>query len=188
MGEQKLALTLGDRTLLGTVLHHLSQASLDEVICVLRPGADELAKIAQQAGVKVTRNLLPGRGKTSSIKAGLRALHPETETVIIVPGDMPFLLPETFERVGRAACEAQSGVAVACYRGRRGHPVAFHQSRFCDILALSDDDPLYTLTRGKVTHLDLDDPGILININTPQQYEEACGRIGLPFTCKQERS
>ena len=178
MGGQKLSLRLGERTLLGTVLHHLQSASLDERVCVLRPDAENLARIAAKAGAKIAVNALADRGRTSSIKAGLRVVRPQVDTVLIVPGDMPFIRPDTFERVVRAARDSTGGIAVACHQGKRGHPVAFHRSRFQDILSLGDDEPLYVLTRGDVSHVALDDAGILININTPQQYEEACDRIG----------
>jgi len=177
MGQQKLSMPLGGKAILRWVLDSLLDSGLDEVICVVSAESEDLMNWAREARARVVIHPDPDRGRTSSIKVGLKAMDPRTRTMVLCLGDMPFVQSSTVHAVLEAASRTMMGMVVACYRGKKGHPVAWDQRYFQDILALADDEPLYHLTRQGAFRLHLDDPGVLININTPQEYEQACARI-----------
>ena len=59
--------------------------------------------------------------------------------------------------------------------GRRGHPVIFGRGVFADLLEAPLDQGARAVVRGRpelVVTVEVDDPGILKDIDTPAQYRE----------------
>jgi len=75
-----------------------------------------------------------GRGPGASVRAGLEALHPEVEAVVIHLVDLPDVGADVVRRVLGA-----DGLARAVYEGRPGHPVLVGR-RFVPSLLESLDD------------------------------------------------
>lgn len=65
----------------------------------------------------------------SSLRAGLAALSPETSAVVVLLVDQPGITPEAVRRV-ISAHDQDATVAVATYRGERGHPILFDRAHF----------------------------------------------------------
>ena len=73
--------------------------------------------------------------------------------------------PETLVAVAREL--AQHPVAYAQYRGRRGHPVGFSAELYSELATLSGDEGARRLVARYPAHaVDVDDPGVLIDIDT----------------------
>lgn len=88
--------------------------------------------------------------------------------VLVALGDMPFISPDTYNRV--AAALAPGGICVPTYAGRRGHPVGFSREYFEALATLGGDSGAREIirnNRARVTLLALDDPGITRDIDTP---------------------
>ena len=60
------------------------------------------------------------------------------------------------------------------FDGRRGHPILLSSDCVPEILGLPDDATLKTFTQRINAHeVDVDDPGVLDDIDTPQDYDRA---------------
>jgi molybdenum cofactor cytidylyltransferase len=80
---------------------------------------------------------------------------------------MPCIAVSTIEAVARALDEGASLVAPF-YRGERGHPVGFGAVHFAALAALDGDTGARDLfRRNEATRLDVADPGILRDVDTP---------------------
>ncbi|MEO7392046.1 MAG: nucleotidyltransferase family protein [Ramlibacter sp.] len=107
-------------------------------------------------------------GMGDSIAAAVRAT-PNAAGWLILPGDLPLLQPETLQAVAEAL--ARSAVVAPHYRGERGHPVGFSASCGEALAALKGGQGAAPVMRaqaaiGAVASLELDDPGIVTDIDT----------------------
>jgi molybdenum cofactor cytidylyltransferase len=108
------------------------------------------------------------RGMGASLAAGARGL--EADGVLVALADMPHLRPSTVRAVLDAFASAPEDIVAPIHQGRRGHPVAFDR-RFIAALAALDGDvgaaPLLRRHAADLLALGVDDPGILLDVDTP---------------------
>jgi molybdenum cofactor cytidylyltransferase len=149
------------------------RAALDRVVAVVRPGAAELerALIDAEVEVSVCADAVDGMGHSL---AHAVAMTPGAGGWIVALADMPFIAPESIRRVAAALREGAALVAPA-YRGTRGHPVGF-AAAYRDVLAglTGDAGARAVLKRdqAKVRIVEVDDPGVLRDIDTPADLGE----------------
>lgn len=173
MGREKALLPFGRSTVLETILGALRAAGVMHVRVVLRPDLTEAARLAERRGATVVANPDPDGEMLESIRLGAAAL-PEVAAFFVWPVDHPAV---SFATVSRLAGEARrDGVWIPTWRGRRGHP-ALVGSDFRDALArLPPGAGLRELWRARsdaVFEVDVADPGVVANVNTPEAYDEA---------------
>lgn len=166
--EHKLLQPLGTSSVLGTTLRQVLASQLPMVVVAT-------ASMSAIAGRSVaTRDIVivPEVGESKahplgmgySIACGVGA-RPDASSWLILPGDMPMVKPETLQAVAHAL--EQHTIAYAEYRGRRGHPVGFAAALFSELATLSGDEGARRLLRRYPTHgVEVDDPGVLIDIDT----------------------
>lgn len=108
----------------------------------------------------------------ASLAAGVRhsrLIYPAAAGFVITLADMPYILPKTISDVaGNLA--ADGGIVVPTYQGRKGHPVGFSIKFYDELLGLTGDKGARALLEkypSEVKLMECDDPGILIDIDTP---------------------
>ena len=110
-----------------------------------------------------------------SISAGVSA-RPHEGGWLILPGDMPLVLPSTMQAVARQL--DQHSVVYAQHRGKRGHPVGFAAELYSELVALTGDEGARRLVaRYPAFGVELDDPGILVDIDTSDDLASARGAM-----------
>jgi len=117
----------------------------------------------------------PHPGMGDSIAAAVRATR-DAGGWLVLPGDLPLVRPETLQAV--AAALAAHAVIVPEYRGQRGHPVAFAADCGEALAALSGERGAAAIARaqaaaGRVFALEVDDVGIVTDIDTPADLARA---------------
>ena len=171
--DHKLAQRLGAATVLGTTLRHAIASHLQVVVVTTEAFAD-LARLSIAArdvvvlpSVGVGDNPLLGMGY--SIGAGVGA-RPDASGWIVLPGDMPLVQPETLLAVARQL--AHHPIVYAQHKGRRGHPVGFAAELYSELATLSGDEGARRLVaRYPALGLEVDDPGVLVDIDTEADLE-----------------
>lgn len=137
-----------------------------KVTAVLRPGAETLARALNDTGCDVIFSAEALRGMGASLAAGIAATA-DAESWIVALADMPCIDAATIGAVARAVDEGAS-LAAPYYRGQRGHPVGFGAEHRAALLALDGDAGARALLSAwPVARIDVDDPGILRDIDTP---------------------
>lgn len=168
MGRPKALLPMPDgRPLAAHQAALLRAAGCDPVLIVLGAGADHIH--AELAGESVVENPLWSTGRFSSIQAGIRAC-PDAEGFLLLPVDTIGVARATLERVLRHAGEVETAVRP-CFRGEPGRvlwiraPVA---------RAWADEAPsdvrIDERLRAVETRIEIDDPALLRNVNTPEAW------------------
>ncbi|MHB8352988.1 MAG: nucleotidyltransferase family protein [Burkholderiales bacterium] len=155
-------------------------SALEHSLAVIPEGDATLRTLFQDIGFAVTEvaSMSGDRppGLSDSLRTGLEAT-PEAAAWIIALSDMPQVKATTVAAMREALAEGAS--IVACrYRGQRGNPVGF-SNRFRDELMVLQDDQgargLLEAHSSEVCWLDVDDPGILLDIDVPADWLRQTG-------------
>ncbi|MDQ2927248.1 MAG: nucleotidyltransferase family protein [Pseudomonadota bacterium] len=173
--SHKLAASFGDSAVLATTLRQAIASHL-HVVVVTTPAFAELARSSVAARDVVilpeVGSESPGRlGMGRSIAAGVSA-RPNAGGWLVLPGDMPLVQPATLQAVSREL--DRHPVVYAQHGGLRGHPVGFAAELYSELVGLSGDEGARRLVaRYPAFGLELDDAGILVDIDTAEDLEAA---------------
>ncbi len=181
-GDDKLQAALPGRTGM-SVLQATFRLwrSLDlPCLAVVSTAAPWRAELARREGLQVLE--LPPSGMGDSLAAAVRATS-AAEGWLVALGDMPFIHPAT----ARQLLELQRAdrIVVPVHAGRRGHPVFFGRNFAAALGELSGDEGAKRLLReASVLELEVADPGIQLDVDTPADLEKtaATGRELPQFT------
>ena len=167
-GADKLLHRLDDgKTVAVTAAGHLLK-TLPFSIAVVRPGDEVLAALLRDAGLHIVACPLAVRGMGHSLACGVAA-SPEADAWVIALADMPYISPDSLHRIV-AGLHTGAAMVAPYYAGHRGHPVAFDHSFHDGLLNLEGDAGARRLVErhsDKLYRIDVDDPGILQDIDTP---------------------
>jgi molybdenum cofactor cytidylyltransferase len=175
MGAAKLALPLGNRTVLESTLDALEAAGVPALV-VLGAHADLLRPLADSsASVEAPDFAL---GLAHSLRAGIAAAPADWAGALIVLGDMPFVQPATHAALAKALADGAEA-ARPVHAGRPGNPAGFARRLFPRLLALEGDRGAGALLATlPVRDVVVDDPGIHRDIDTPADLPaDPAGRI-----------
>ena len=141
---------------------------VDQVLAVTRPGDDELLALLQQAGASVTVCPDADAGMGASLAWG--AARAPRGPLVVALADMPRVRTDSLRRV-IVGLDAAHPIAVPRYRGEPGHPVAFADAVRPALLSCGGDRGarhLITDPAWPVRWVEVDDPGVRIDVDTPQ--------------------
>jgi molybdenum cofactor cytidylyltransferase len=140
LGQPKQLLPFEGTTLLGWVVAQAEgAAALDEVIVVLGRAAEEIRSRVAFGRAMVVENPVFGEGCSSSYRAGIGALDPRAEAVMVLLGDQPGVDRAIIERVAEDWRKDGGRIVLASYRGKRGHPMLFARDLFDALVGLRGD-------------------------------------------------
>lgn len=175
MGEDKLLADLGGKPLIVHAVDAIETARLGGPIIAVRPGSG-LAPLLQGRG-RLVEIADHASGMGHSLAAAIRKAPLSWTAAIVCLADMPFVRPLTLAALAREAA-AKIIVRPTC-DGRPGNPVLWGCSHFARLSALSGDQGGRALfERYPVELLECGDPGIEIDIDTPEALEAARRRFG----------
>lgn len=113
----------------------------------------------------------------SSVKTGLRAMPDDVDATFINPADMP-RIPQSIIQTMQETYQPQHIVAPR-YQGQRGHPIlldkAFWQAML-DLPAEGAPRDVVKANRQSLRFVESDDDGVIIDIDTPDTYQQELKR------------
>jgi molybdenum cofactor cytidylyltransferase len=180
MGQPKLALPLGDGTVLGHVIYALKQAGVEHILVVVGPQVTELAPLAEAAGAFALSLVQPTADMRATVEQGLSWLeehfHPhDNDSWLLVPGDHPTLDSKVVERLLRTYRENRHySIIIPTFRERRGHPALLGWKHVAGIREQPADQGInvYLRTHADVTlEVAVDSADILVDLNTRGDYD-----------------
>ena len=146
LGEPKQLLPYKGNTLLGWVISQAEAASeLDEVIVVLGRAAEEIRRRVSFGSAKVVENPVFGEGCSSSYRAGIAALNPESDAIMIILGDQPGVGPDILDRAALTWRQGDREILLSSYSGKQGHPMIFSRPLFDQLANLRGDKAAWKL-------------------------------------------
>jgi molybdenum cofactor cytidylyltransferase len=143
LGQPKQLLRYGDATLLDAVLAVARRAAFDQLLCVIGGAAARIRENVDLSRVEVVVNPAFGRGCSSSIAAGLRAVDLQADVLVLMLGDQPGVNVAAV----RAVAVGLGTAPIACcrYDDGRGHPMSFSNALFDELSTLHGDKAVWKL-------------------------------------------
>ena len=175
MGSPKALLTYGGETFLDRLIGVLGQ-SCSPVVVVLGREAERIRAGLKRAGeATLIVNPEPQRGQLSSLQCGLGAVATDSEGVVFIPVDCPAVRASTVAAIAARFRERQSPelLVIPRHDGKRGHPVCVTRELIPRFLALPPDAQAREVIHGHrdvTAYVDVDDPGILEDIDDPEAF------------------
>lgn len=160
------------------VLHAYASLAdaVDRVFAVTRPGArgDRVASCLRQAGCTVVVCAQADSGMGHSLAcAADHAIPHSPNAVVVMLGDMPFVQAGTIAKLVDAVHEP-TDIAAPRFEGRRGHPVVFGAAHLPALSRLvGDRGAAELLSRHPVRLIDVDDAGVLHDVDTPADLDRS---------------
>ena len=174
MGQPKPLLRFNDKTFLEHIISVLQCSYVDRITVVLGADAKIVEGSIDLSGTHLLVNKNYKKGQLSSLITGIKNVPEETEAVLVCLVDHPFITEELVNQIVKTFKERKSPIIVPVYQGKRGHPVLFSKSLFKELLeAPEDKGARYVVysNEEKVFELETSEKGILIGINTPEDYQ-----------------
>lgn len=175
MGENKLDLPWGKKTVLEKCLQTLIRSEVTEIVLVLNEKMKNKVNVLRNKKVKIVFNPDYRKGMSTSILHGLKVIDPRSQGILIALGDQPALKTRTINAIVLRFREEGKGIIVPTFQGKWGHPVLFHRRYYKDLLKLKGDiggKSLVQKNLSDVLMLPLKSRGIIQDIDNWKNYYE----------------
>lgn len=139
LGRPKQLLPLHGEPLLRHTLRAILASSLDEVLVVIGHEAAAVQAAIADLPVRTVFNPDYALGQSTSIRAGLHALLPETTAAIFLLGDQPGIDPGVINALIQTWRHTSAPVAAPRYTDGIGNPVLFDRGVFPELTSLAGD-------------------------------------------------
>ena len=178
MGQLKALLPWRNTTLLEHQLRSLLDGGVQLVVVVVGHDADRLKPIIEAVeGASWTLNNDYLQGKTTSLKAGVAALAGQPiSDVLLLNVDQP-RNADTVRRLLERHQASSFRITIPTYGGKGGHPILIAAELFPELAEIEEESQgLKAVVRRHAEateRYELDDPSVLLDLNTPEQYQKA---------------
>ncbi|HSL37611.1 MAG TPA: nucleotidyltransferase family protein [Arthrobacter sp.] len=179
LGRPKQLLPYGHGVLLDAVIAAARDCGFDQTVLALGGAAGDVQRTVDTTGCEIVLNPDFGAGCSSSIAAGIAALRPDTDAVVLLLGDQPGVRAITaralLERLFTGWPDTGAGapgIAVCRYDDGVGHPLAFTRRMFPELAALHGDKAVWKLLEqraGDVVELRVPGP-VPPDVDTDEDY------------------
>jgi len=177
MGSCKQLLPLGDSTVIKRCIGALVTGGAGEVVVVVSEKGSDVAEAVRAYPVRVVVNPEPEGDMASSVRAGRDALTAEVSGVIVSLCDYPLVAEGTITSLITEHGVSPGRIIIPCYQERRGHPLLFPRTILNELATEMILRDLVRREPNRIRFLDVDDPGVLIDMDTPEDYHRICNMI-----------
>jgi molybdenum cofactor cytidylyltransferase len=178
MGRPKLLLPWGKATILGHLIEEWQRVGAEEIAVVCAEDDSALQAAVKQSGVPkvcVICNPVPERGMFSSIRCAAQwpGWTPGISHWAVVLGDQPHVRFQTLQAMAEFSAAHPERICQPGYRGRARHPVFLPKAVFMELLASPAAHMKEFLAGREIAMCELADPGLDLDIDRPEDYENA---------------
>jgi molybdenum cofactor cytidylyltransferase len=171
MGRPKALLPFRGSTFLENILDAIALSPIKNTIVVVGHHRQEIASRVSVPNLVFNPDY--AQGMITSFQAGIRALPQDSAGAILFLVDHPLVETATINVL--VANFAANRIIIPVFNGRRGHPVLFSAEILQEILALPPSQGANIVVRrdpSRIIEVAVDAPGILVDIDTPEDFEK----------------
>ncbi len=173
MGRSKQLLPYDNKTILESVIEHITQSSVDEILIVLGADRENIEEAIKGLPVKSVYNPRFKEGMLSSAQKGFVSLPEEAEAVLVFLGDQPKIPSSVIDQIIKTYQSSEKGIVLPVYDKKRGHPVLISTKYREEVAHLNPQIGLRELIHNHpedILEVELDFSSILEDIDTPEDY------------------
>jgi molybdenum cofactor cytidylyltransferase len=179
-GPLKQLLPWGDSTLVRHTLDVVSRAQVAEIVVVVGKQADEvrgeLAASTCFDKCRIVENPDWQQGRSTSVRAGLKAIRPDSAAAIFVNADQPFLTAHAIDTILHRYFQSLAPIVAPVYDGVTGSPVLFARQLFGELTQLIGEDggkKILTARADEVEQVNVVNARAALDLDTMDQYRAA---------------
>ncbi len=174
MGSCKPLLQLGEETVISRCLNTLQRGGVNEIVVVVSSSGEDIARAARNHTVHVVINPDETGDMASSIRVGRDSTRQGTSGIIVALCDYPLVLPRTIKTlIDQHGKHPESIITPTC-NGRRGHPLLLPRLILEELTTGKTLRDVLKKDAARIREVPLDDTGILIDMDTPDDYRAVC--------------
>jgi molybdenum cofactor cytidylyltransferase len=173
MGRPKPLLELDGERFIERGIRTLRDGGCRIVVAVVSEDSDGSVRLADATGALVELSDDPDAEPIDSVRRALVHIPGDAAAVLVLPVDHPAVTPATVAAVIASFRRDPAPVVRPVHRGRPGHPTLFARSLFEELrgAALAEGArSVIDAHAGEVRDLDVDDAGVVLDVNTPDDY------------------
>ncbi|MGI5892389.1 MAG: DVU_1551 family NTP transferase [Bacillota bacterium] len=179
MKDFKPLMKVAGKPIIQHSIENLRAGGAQKILIVTGNRADDLQPLLKKLSVSSIRNInYSTTDMFTSVKLGLAQLVNNYDAVFLLPGDVPLFMPYSLQAMIKLLDQSNNIAWVQpCYKGQGGHPVLINAACLEQILCYKGEDGLkgaLTSCKGQRTDIDLPDRGILLDADTPEDYQKLC--------------
>lgn len=139
MGEPKMSLDIGGKTLLQKTVENAISSKAEYINVVLNKDYKFLEEDLKNISTNIIWNDDSNRGMSYSIALGIRNSQHHTENIMILLADQPGITPELINRLISQHMRKNFLITQPRYLDGPGHPVIFNKVLFDELLKVTGD-------------------------------------------------
>jgi molybdenum cofactor cytidylyltransferase len=178
MGQPKALLKIGERTFIDHIAAAMFESKLDLVYAVLGDHAEQIEPILPK-NIHVIYNPNYRDGQLSSLKTAIEKIQYENcDGALVALVDHPFVPPTVMQQLVASFYSSKKRIIIPTHKAKRGHPVLYSRDVFSEILTTPTHVGANSIRAAYLEHtleIPVDDAGILVDIDTPQDYKQHLG-------------
>jgi molybdenum cofactor cytidylyltransferase len=182
MGQPKLVMDLGGKTVIERLLTTLSHPRVKETVVVLRRGDDELASVIKALDLPSVHTVQPDvdppdmRRSVEHAVDALRGRHAprSRDGWMLIPADHPVLDANVLAELIAAWETTADDILIPQHGGKNGHPTFFRWAITERIREIPNDQGLNWLRTAaeiRLRKVSVDSESILFDLDTPEDYQ-----------------
>lgn len=168
----KPMLPFGSSTISIHLVTMLKDMGIDPIVVVVGYRGEELKEHLFFTGVRFAENERYEKTQMfDSVKIGIRAISKDCERLMVLPVDLPAIMPETIRQLMMIDAPI---IRTACH-GAFGHPIMLWSQVAEQMLDYEGDGGLRKAVENSgiaITSLEVEDEGIYRDMDTREQYEK----------------
>ena len=178
MGRPKALLSIDGVRFVEKIVSTLKSTNVGDIIVVLGHNAEGIRRKISDLPVTILINHDYKQGQLSSLQVAIRLLESSgnpVDGILVHLVDHPYIEAKLVNLIIDRFYETKKLIVVPRFQGRRGHPVIFARALFSELLAAGTDQgakPVVHAHRDDTLEIDTDDKGVLIDIDTPEEYRQ----------------
>ncbi|PWH15795.1 MAG: hypothetical protein DDG60_05225 [Anaerolineae bacterium] len=181
MGQPKMLLPWGKKTVLEQVITTLATSGIEELIIVTGAARQaveaEAARLGQRWPIQTIFNPQYETGEMmSSIRLGLAALGPHINATLIAPGDQPQLSLQAAQNIVSAWKTSGARLIVPSFERRRGHPWVIGRDLWSKLSEANTARAFLSAHADEIQYVECD-ATVLQDLDTPEEYAQGLKNI-----------
>ena len=177
MGQPKMLLPWGERTVIGHVITVFLSAGIEDITVVTGAVREQVEQAVQPFSVRKIHNPAYQQGEMlSSLQLGLKSLPEQVEATFVGLGDQPQIEESTVRLVCEAYESRRSRLILPSFQHRRGHPWLAARPLWGELLALRAPRSPRDFLNEHATEIDyvvVHTSSILADLDTPEDYRDS---------------
>jgi len=178
MEQLKQLLPLHDKPIIRHCLDNLITSGIENIVAVLGYRGDEVLAVIHEMPVQIVFNKNQESEMAESVRIGLRAIAEKSSGVLVCLSDHPLVSVDTLKILMQCFLETPDKIIIPIYKGKRGHPTLFPRNVIEEIFEAGTLRDIIDKNRSRLKFLDVQDEGIILDMDTKEDYDKVLKKIG----------